>query len=129
MYKTRKTKQFQDVVRDLEEEQDLEQRYQNVNSDEEYDDDEDAEYYNENMPDNLRKHKIKVRDDQKVFSVPVRKNREKEVVICLMNKFAQLNNTNNYSNIYSISYLPNTESLVHIEARSKRDVLAFLDKY
>lgn len=81
------------------------------------------------MPDNLRKHKIKIRDDQKVFSVPVRKTKEKEVVICLMNKFAQLNATHNYSNIYSISYLPNTESLIYIEARSKRDVLAFLDKY
>jgi len=59
----------------------IEERYNNMRDyDDEEEDDEDDEY-NDNMPDSLRKHKIKARSDQKIFSIPTRKNKEREVVI------------------------------------------------
>lgn len=87
-------------------------------------DDEDME----NMPDNLKKYGIKQRNDQKIFSIPVRKTKEKEVVICLLNKYAMLNPQHNYG-IYSVSWVPSAESIIYIEGRDKRSVINFLDKY
>lgn len=49
-----------DVVNDLEQEQDIEGRYAGCQND--YDDEGDDEFV-ENMPENLKKHKIKVRPD------------------------------------------------------------------
>ena len=63
-----------DVVNDLEQEQDIEGRYAGCQND--YDDEGDDEFV-ENMPENLKKHKIKVRPDQKIFKIPVRKTKER----------------------------------------------------
>ena len=62
-------------MNDLEQEQDIEGRYAGGENDygDEYDDDD----FVENMPENLKKHKIKVRPDQKIFKIPVRKTKER----------------------------------------------------
>ncbi|KAL4475098.1 hypothetical protein ABPG74_001794 [Tetrahymena malaccensis] len=120
LYRQRKARDMSEVIHDIEQRGDQSPPQQD---DFEFDD-EDFE----NMPANMRKYGIQQRKDQNIFSVPVRKTKEKEVVICLLNKYAQLNPEQNYG-IYSISYVPSVESLIYIEGINKRAVINFLDKY
>ncbi|EGR33676.1 transcription initiation protein spt5, putative [Ichthyophthirius multifiliis] len=127
LYKQRRNPNFQQVVDQLgDNEEELNKRYENMNQ---YDDENDEEFDedDQNLPSNLRKHKLNIKPYQKFFSVGLKIGKEKETVLNLLNKFSIFQKKGETPKIHSISFVEQNKGFIYIEAEQKKDVLTFIE--